>query len=160
VEDADLDVYGGQYLAYEKDAELPVTIDLLVNELQCRQTGASWSYNYLRDHAVRKRIDGSERSVTVHVPERELLTAIKLHSARQTDARDVVALSSNADYDQVTSHLKRGDPQKRRQSLKQVKETIGTDDFQDSFKGVFSQKQFPDNRIETLQAYLSDQIDS
>jgi len=35
VEDRDL-IYDGRYLAYEKDRELPVTIDLLVNSLQCR----------------------------------------------------------------------------------------------------------------------------
>lgn len=45
--DRDL-VYSGRYLAYVKDEELPVTIDLLVDELQCRQTDAAWSYEYFK----------------------------------------------------------------------------------------------------------------
>lgn len=89
--DRDLDVYGGRYLAYEKDAELPVTIDLLVDELRCRQTGASWSYTYFTEHSEKREIEGSEESIRVDVPEKELLIAVKLHSGRLTDARDTVA---------------------------------------------------------------------
>ena len=47
VADRELDADGGRYLAYEKREELPVTIDLLVNALHCRQTDASWSYAYV-----------------------------------------------------------------------------------------------------------------
>jgi hypothetical protein len=51
--DRDL-VYSGRYLAYVKDEELPVTIDLLVDELQCRQTDASWSYQYFESQWKRR----------------------------------------------------------------------------------------------------------
>ena len=96
--DRDL-VYSGRYLAYVKDEELPVTIDLLVDELQCRQTDASWSYQYFKNHSVEKTVEGSEESVRVQVPTEELLTAVKLHSGRLTDARDVVALIEDANLE-------------------------------------------------------------
>ncbi|MFB6198438.1 MAG: nucleotidyltransferase domain-containing protein, partial [Halobacteriaceae archaeon] len=94
--DRDL-VYSGRYLAYMKKEELPVTIDLLVSELQCRQTNAAWSYQHFEEHSVEKEINGSEQSVTVQVPSKELLIAVKLHSGRLTDARDAVALIKEAD---------------------------------------------------------------
>ncbi|PSQ47969.1 hypothetical protein BRD19_08130 [Halobacteriales archaeon SW_7_65_23] len=101
-------MYSGRYLAYVKDEVLPVTIDLLVDELQCRQTDASWSYQYFEDHSVEKTVEGSGESVRVQVPTEELLIAVKLHSGRLTDARDVVALIEDADLEKVENHIDRG----------------------------------------------------
>ena len=151
--DRDL-VYGGRYMAYVKDTELPVTIDLLVDELQCRQTDASWSYQYFQKHSVRKEIEGSEKSVEVRVPTKELLIAVKLHSGRLTDTRDVVALIEDSDIEEVADHLNRGDQEKLQQVLKNVKETVSGPGFEDSFKGVFSQNTLPEDQIQKLQDFL------
>ena len=154
----ELDVYGGRYVAYVKDKELPVTIDLLVDKLKCRQTDASWSYKHFREHSVEKTIDGSEESVKVRVPEKELLIAVKLHSGRRTDARDVVALADNIDPEQVLKHLDRGDRGKLQDILEKIDERTRSEEFEDSFKGVFSQGQLPDEKIErvtqTIKRYL------
>ncbi len=100
MKDIDRDIiYSGGYLAYIKYKRLPVTIDLLADELQCRQTNASRSYQYFRNHSVQKEIEGSENPVEVIVPEPELLIAVKLHSSRITDTRDVVALIDDADLE-------------------------------------------------------------
>jgi hypothetical protein len=159
VEDRELDVYGGRYLAYQKDEELPVTIDLLVNSLRCRQTDASWSYDYFQDHSTTAEIEGSEKSVTVRVPEAELLAAVKLHSGRLTDARDVVALSSEIDFDQVEQHMDRGDSERLDEVLEDVFETISGENFEDSFKGVFSQKELPSQQIEALRDFIQEQLE-
>lgn len=159
VEDKDLDVYGGRYLAYEKDEELPVTIDLLVNALVCRQTDASWSYEYFRQHSTTAEIEGSERSVEVRVPGKELLVAVKLHSGRLTDARDAVALAGDLNVEELENHLGRGDLDRLREVLEGVAETITAEDFEDSFKGVFSTQTLPENDIETLHEFIQRQLE-
>lgn len=158
VEDRDL-VYDGRYLAYEKDVELPVTIDLLVNSLQCRQTDATWSYDYFQQHSTTAEIEGSERAIEVQIPERELLTAVKLHSGRLTDARDAVALTTHIDLKDLEKHIDRGDPEKLKQILKQVEKTISSEDFEDAFKGVFQQKDLPQDNIQKLHQFIQKQVD-
>lgn len=158
VEDRELDVYGGRYLAYEKDVELPVTVDLLVNSLQCRQTDAAWRYDYFEQHSIAAEIEGSERSVEVRIPEKELLVAVKLHSGRLTDARDAVALVEDLDFGKLEHHLDRGDPEKLEGMLEQVAETIGSEDFEDAFKGVFSRQTLPEEDIRKLREFIQDRI--
>lgn len=158
VGDRELDVYGGRYLAYQKDRELPVTIDLLVNSLQCRQTDASWSYHYFREYSTTAEIQGSEKAVTVRIPERELLIAVKLHSGRLTDSRDAVALATDIDLGRLEKHLDRGDKKQLHEVLKEVRETISDPDFEDAFKGVFSQQELPDENIQTILEFIDEQL--
>jgi predicted nucleotidyltransferase len=156
VQDTELDVYGGRYMAYEKDRELPVTIDLLVNSLHCRQTSASWSYDYFRKHSITKGITGTEQNIRASIPEMELLIAVKLHSGRKTDARDVVALAENIDTRQLRRHLDRGDREKLEEVLDQVYSTVSSDNFQDSFKGVFQQGSLPRRKIQKIQGFIEE----
>lgn len=156
VEDRNLDVYGGRYLAYQRDRELPVTVDLLVNTLQCRQTNASWSYQYFQQNSTETEIEGSERTVEVPVPEKELLVAVKLHSGRLTDARDAVALADDLDTEKVRNHLDRGDPDKLHGVLEKVGETITDQDFEDAFKGVFQQTSLPQDNIHVIKQLVDD----
>jgi len=158
-EEKELDTYGGRFVAYEKEAELPVSIDLLINSLQSRQTGAAWSYDYFRQHSRTEIIEGSERSVEVRVPTKELLIAVKLHSGRLTNVRDVVALASDTDLAAVEEHLNRGDEEQLEQVLGTVDETIDDGNFEDAFKGVFSQQQMPEGNIERIQELIRRQTD-
>lgn len=154
VADRAIDPYGGRYLAFEKNRVLPVTIDLLVDHLQCRQTDASWEYDYLVRHSSVAEIEGSERTVEVRVPEKELLVAVKLHSGRLTDARDAVALADDLELEELEKHLGRGDPDKLATVLGQVDDTIGSDDFEDAFKGVFQQGTLPEDDIRTIRRFI------
>jgi hypothetical protein len=156
--DRELDVYGGRYIAYIKDKELPITIDLLVDKLKCRQTDASWSYNYFQKHSHNKTIQGTEKEVEVQVPEKELLIAVKLHSGRRTDARDVVALAQDIDTEQVLKHLDRGNKQKLHNILEKIDERIGSEEFEDSFKGVFSQGKLPEQEISLIQEIIEEHL--
>jgi hypothetical protein len=153
--DKDL-VYSGRYIAYIKDQELPVTIDILVDELQCRQTDASWSYQYFQQHSKQREIEGSEKAVTVQVPSKELLIAVKLHSGRQTDARDIVALIEDTDLNKVDEHIDRGDPERFKEILETINQTISDANFEDSFKGVFSRGTLPEQPIQKLQEFIDE----
>lgn len=151
VEDRELDPDGDRNLAYAKHQELPVTIDLLVNSMKCRQTDASWSYQYFKEHSTIRKIDGTEKSIEVEIPEKELLIAVKLHSGRLTDARDVVALADQIKPEKVVGHLDRGDREKLADILKSVTQTMDSDNFEDAFKGVFQQGTLPRENIHKIQ---------
>lgn len=82
------------------------------------------------------------------------MIAVKLHSGRLTDARDVVALIEDADLKQVEKHIDRGDQEKLRQVLENIEQTVSDSDFEDSFKGVFSQGSLPQKQIQELQRFI------
>jgi len=103
------EVYGGRFVSYVKRVNgLPVTADLLVGSLVCRATRVSWSYEYIKRHSIVTEVAGIELSARCRVPERELLIALKIHSGRRADLRDVVVLMEGADIDKIVRHLKRG----------------------------------------------------
>lgn len=156
VEDRQLD--DSRFISYEKDVEFPVSVDLMVGAVHTRQTGASWSYEELARKAKPIEIEGSEKSVRVRVPETALLIAMKLHSGRMTDARDVVALAEDADFAKVGEYLNRGSPGQVRESLADVNDTITSEGFADAFKGVFSEQDVPDEQIEQVRDFLQAQI--
>ena len=106
--------------------------------------------------SVEKEIEGSEESVQIHVPSEELLIAVKLHSGRLTDARDVVALIEDAEMEEVEKHIDRGDRERLRQVLENIEQTISDTDFEDSFKGVFSQNTLPTKQIQRLQGFIQE----
>lgn len=149
-------IYDGQFIQYSKDVGNPVSIDLLVNALRCRQTDAEWSYRYLDQHAQPVTV-GRTLSVETRIPERELFLAIKLHSGRLTDARDVVAAAADADFDRVETHLHRGDPAALAEQLASISEQLADESFVDAFKGEFQQQTVPDATIERVRKFLAAQ---
>jgi hypothetical protein len=149
-------IYEGRFIQYSKDVGNPVSIELMVNALRCRQTDAEWSYRYLDQHAQPVTV-GRTLSVDTRIPERELLLAIKLHSGRFTDARDVVAAAADADFDRVETHLHRGDPEALAEQLASISEQLTDESFADSFKGEFQQQSVPDATIERVRDFLAGQ---
>lgn len=157
IEDVDLDA--GRFVAFQLSDDLPVTVDLMVEAVQSRETDAAWRYIELAGNAKPVEIEGSERSVAVRIPERELLIAMKLHSGRLTDARDVVALADDVDFDRVEEYMDRGDQEQLQGVLDRVRDTIGSEDFRDAYKGVFTAEDLPEERIVAVQEFLAGQID-
>lgn len=157
--DIEFDAYDGKFVAYEQDADLPVSIDLLVDGVTSRQTDASWSYEYILEHAARREIAGTQRRVTAPVVDPPLLIALKLHSGRLTDLRDVVALTAETDLDPVRDHLVRGDTQQLRSMLESGLATLADDGFADSFRGVFVREELPTDTIDRVVAFLEDQLE-
>lgn len=153
-------IYGGKFVAFQGGVELPVSVDLLVNSLESRQTGASWSYSYLKDNSMDVRIEGSERSLEAKIPERELLMAVKLHSGRLADARDVVALGTGVDFERIRRHARRGDQKRLNTVLQGINEIISSEGFKDSFKGVFSEKKVPEESINSVKNFIQKMVES
>lgn len=133
------EIYGGRFVSYVKRVNgLPVTADLLVGSLVCRATGASWSYEYIRRHSIVVEVLGIELSVRCRVPERELLIALKIHSGRRADLRDVVVLMEGVDVDKIVRHLKRGDLERLKNQIDNMVEMVRDPRLIDSLKGVFT----------------------
>jgi len=133
------EVYGGEFTSYKKEVEeLPVTFDLLVGSLVCRATDAAWSFDYIKKHSIQANIAGIETSVTCRVPEKELLIALKIHSARKADIRDVVMLRERADFEKVLKHLRKGREEAVRDQIIRVIQALKDPRLVDSLKGVFT----------------------
>ena len=135
------EVYGGDFESYVKKVnDLPVTADLLIGSVACRQTDASWSFDYIAKNAIDVKINGIELSVNARIPSRELLIALKIHSGRKADIRDIIMLSGEADWDLVKTHVKRGDIKKLKQQIERIIEALEDKNLVPSIKGVFSLK--------------------
>jgi len=150
------DRYEGRTIRFEKDIGNPVRFDAMVDALGCRQTEAEWSYRYLANHAVREKLR-TGRPVTALIPERELLFAVKLHSGRKADARDLVVLATGADFDRIETHLHRGDLAKLAGRIDTVLERLTAEGFEDAFKGVFEQQTVPEQNVDAVVDFLHDQ---
>jgi hypothetical protein len=133
-----------------------VNIELMVNALRCRQTDAEWSYRYLDQHAQSVTV-GRTVPVDTRIPERELFHAIKLHSGRFTDARDVVAAATDVDFERVETHLHRGDPDALSEQLAGISEQLADESFVDAYKGEFQQQTVPEATIERVRDFLAAQ---
>lgn len=134
--------YGGKFIRYvKKIADLPVSVDLLVDSLVCRETDASWSYDYILSNSRAANVPGIQLSVTCRIAATEILIAFKLHSARKPDVRDVVMLGQEADWSKVTKQIRKGDLEKLCASIKQVMKDLDDKRLVNSLKGVFSLKE-------------------
>lgn len=148
--------YEGRTIRFEKDIGNPVRFDAMVDALGCRQTEAEWSYRYFAEHSVTEELR-TGRPLTARIPEQELLFAVKLHSGRKADARDLVALAAGADFDRIVTHLHRGDLTKLAERIDTVLERLTAEGFEDAFKGVFEQQTVPEQDVDTIVEFLRDQ---
>lgn len=149
-------IYEGQTLRFEKDIGNPVRFDVMVDALGCRQTEAEWSYRYLSQYSVAEELR-TGRPIIARIPERELLFAVKLHSGRKADTRDLVVLAADADFDRIGTHLNRGDPEKLAERIDAVLERLTAEDFEDAFKGVFEQQTTPEQDVDAVVDFLRTQ---
>lgn len=150
-------IYQGRIVRYEKSVgDNAVEFDALVDAMRCRQTDAEWSYRYLHEHSVVEQLDIAP-DLEGRIPEPALLFALKLHSGRLADTRDLVIISTHADFDRIERHLHRGDPEALWQQIQSVLKRLADENFEDSFKGVFQQDRLPAGAIDDLRSFLSDQ---
>ncbi len=116
----------------KKMKDLPVDIDLLINGLVSRTTNATWGLNYIKRNSVKRKLNNSE----FLTPEKELLIAMKFHSGRLSDIRDIVALMP-CNKEKLKQHLLNGDVKKLKQSMRKQASFLNKPQFDDSFKGIF-----------------------
>src|SRR3989344_5747506 len=126
-------LYGEKFKRFAKRIKaLPVSIDLLINGLVSRTTDASWGFDYVKRHSIKRKLDSSE----FILPEKELLIAMRFHSGRLSDIRDIVALMP-CDKEKLKRHLLKGDNRKLKQAMEIQASFLKKRQFDDSFKGIF-----------------------
>jgi hypothetical protein len=154
-------VYDTEVIEYEKRLapHQPIGFDLLVNGLGCRQTTAQWSFDYLAKHTAEREVSGGTRTTTARVLQGAVLAAVKLHSARETDLRDVVAIAQEIDLDTVTSHLYRGDEDALREQLQHGLDILNSEGLEHGYRSDFGASAVSGKVVEELRAYLSEQIE-
>ena len=151
--------YNGRMIQYTKEVGAnAVKFEALVDAMGCRQTDAEWSYRYLHEHSTIESIDVAE-DLDGRIPEPALLFAMKLHSGRKADTRDLVVISLRAEFNRIERHVHRGDPEKLKRQIEMVLDQLQQDGFKDSFKGVFRQEELPVDAVDDLVSFLSKQRD-
>ncbi len=126
-------LYGENFKRFMKNMKgLPVDIDLLINGLVSRTTDAVWGADYIKKNSVKRKLNNLE----FLTPEKELLIAMKFHSGRLSDIRDIIALMP-CDKEKLRQHLVKGDPKKLKQSMRNQFSFLNKPQFDDSFKGIF-----------------------
>ncbi len=134
-------VYGGSFVSYAKTiAGLNVTVDLLVDSLVSRHTGASWSYKEIRSRTRTETVAGMSMLVESLVPSKEMMIVFKIHAGRLADARDIVMMANDVDWDSVAKLVKRGKLEAVRKNIRDIIEILADRNTVDSLKGVYSKK--------------------
>lgn len=135
-------IYKSKFIRYQKIQELPVNIDLLIDGIGVRQTGASFGFKLLLENSEARKIIGIEKEIKVLIPSKEILIILKIHSGRLTDFRDIAVLAKNVDVFLLKRFILRGDKSKVKKHIKKLESLINEKNFIDSFKGVFMEKKF------------------
>ncbi|MFH0860750.1 MAG: hypothetical protein V1921_06075 [Candidatus Altiarchaeota archaeon] len=135
------EVYSGEFRSYGKKTEMPVSVDLLINSIKSRQTGASYAFQYLLKNSEIQTVRGwhPDSKADVRVADREMLIALKINSMRLTDMRDVIMLCyGKHDTEKIIEHLKRCPQEIIKKHLQEMAALIDDPKYVDSIKGEFS----------------------
>ncbi len=114
-----------------------VSVDLMVGGVRCRQTEAVWKEDEVRSTSKELRVVGVSGSVLSRVASKELLLALKLHSGRDPDLRDVVMLAAGADWNTVGELSSRGSKARVILQLEADVRILGDDEFEGRLKAYF-----------------------
>lgn len=82
---------------------------------------------------------------------------MKLHSGRTTDTRDLVVISTGAEFDNIDRHVHRGDSRSLDEQIEKILNRLQQGEFENSVKGVFRQETMPTDAVGNLVSFLSDQ---
>lgn len=132
-------VYSSKFVRYEKDS---ASVDILIDAIAARATNAAFSYKMLTDNSIQKKIIGIEKEVFARVPTKELLIAMKIHSGRLTDFRDIAALAKGTNLEIIKKFLFVGNLKSLQDNLNNLARVVKDKNFVNSFKGVFIEKKF------------------
>ena len=133
------DIYSSKFIRYEKEQ---ASIDILIDALSSRTTNASFSYELIFNHSIKKKIIGIEKEIFARIPIKELLIVMKIHSGRLTDFRDIAALAKETNLELIRKFLFMGGLKIINENLFKLKKVVTDKNFIDSFKGVFIEKRF------------------
>jgi hypothetical protein len=135
------ETYAGRFEKYRRDEELPVSVDLLVNSVQARQTGYAYSFAYVSRNSEIREIRGWHPGVRAEArtADREMLIALKANSMRSADKRDIIMLCyDKPDVEKITAHLKGCPKETILRHINDLKKTLEDPGQSDAIKGVFT----------------------
>lgn len=150
--DRDIHVlYGEKFKRYVATIKgFKVSVDLLINGLVSRSTDATWNFDYVKTHAVKGSLEGAE----LPMPERELLMAMKFHSGRLGDMRDIVAMMP-VDERKLEKHIMIGNIERLKKNMQRQENFLNKPQFDDSFKGVFGVKAYNHHDVEETKKLIA-----
>ena len=134
--------HGGQAFvgASEHWKSGPLSVDLLIDGVNDRRSGATFAWTEVRRTATRRPVRGlaSDISVTPLVAAREVLLAMKLVAGRFVDLRDVAVLSSGPLDEEELARLLANCPEGHvRANAVRLASSLDNQNFRDSLKGVY-----------------------
>jgi len=103
-------------------------------------------------------VSGGTVTTTARVIDGAVLVAAKLHSGRETDLRDVLAVAEEIDLEDVTPHLWRGDEGALQEQLERGLEVLQCDDVKHGYRSDFGASAASAETVSILKTYLSSQI--
>jgi len=130
--------YLGKFERYKKGF---VSIDLLINGVQSRQTGYHYPFDYIFKNSQIREISGWDQTnkVKVRTAKKEMLIALKIHSMRTADIRDIIMLCyEKPSIQSIIDHLKNSPKEKIIEHINKLLASLNDINLRDSLKGVFS----------------------
>ena len=131
----------------KKIGEASVSVDLMIGGLRCRQTEAVWREDEVRQTARELRVVGVNGSVLSNVASKELLIALKLHSGRDPDVRDVVMLADRAEWNEVRRLSNKGAKDKAVSQVESDIRIMSDKEFEQRLKASLGAKAGGERRI-------------
>ena len=130
--------YSGKFERYKKDL---VSIDLLINGVQSRQTEYHYPFQYIFKNSQIRETSGWDQTnkVKVRIAKKEMLIALKIHSMRMADTRDIIMLCyETPDIQIIFNHLKDSPKEKIIEHINELLTVLNDKRLKDSLKGVYS----------------------
>jgi len=131
-------VYSGRFERYEKGL---VSIDLLINGVQSRQTGYLYPFQYIYNNSQLRETSGWDptNKAKVRIAKKEMLIALKIHSMRMADKRDIILLCYDTpDIQIIINHLKNSPKEKIIEHITELLTVFSNTKLKDSLKGVYT----------------------
>ena len=124
-------------------ADLPVSVELLVNTVVGRQTSGTWTYKFIHENSGEAIVVGATDSTPSRVAQRNLLVAMKLHSGRTQDLADVVMLSERVDWKDAARCAACGSKEKLMNQVESAIREVSSSKFASSMKSSFAMRSDP-----------------
>ena len=130
--------YSGRFERYDKGL---VSIDLLINGVQSRQTSYLYPFDYIYKNSEIRETNGWDPSnkSKVRIVKKELLIALKIHSMRMVDKRDIIMLCyEKPNTSIILDHLEKSPKEIIKKHIVELQTIFSDNKFKDSLKGVYS----------------------
>lgn len=152
--------YSGRFERYEKGL---VSIDLLINGVQSRQTNYLYPFEYIYKNSETRETNGWDpiNKSKARIVKKELLIALKIHSMRMADKRDIIMLCyEKPNAQKILNHLEKSPKEIIKKHIIELQTVFSDKKFKDSLKGVYSvDDKIYKNTIENCHLLLNEIMD-